>query len=154
MRLLRFGNKTLAIRENGEIKLLYDNIPIKVSELENDLNYVKYEELEKELEEYATKDLLNKKIDDILGDTSGKTLDTIEEIAEALNDNKDILTTLASKKDLEEIKTLLNSLNIYDYRYTTNAYVLDEKIYLDNATVVDGKLFLFEGKVLDGKLYL
>ena len=39
MKLLKYGNRAIAIKENGEIKLLFDNIPMKVSELENDLEY-------------------------------------------------------------------------------------------------------------------
>ena len=40
MRLLRFGNKAIALRNsNGVLKILADELPVNVSELVNDMNY-------------------------------------------------------------------------------------------------------------------
>lgn len=124
-------------------------IPTKVSDLTNDAGYLTQHQ---SLVDYATKNEVNakignlgnaqeadgnqeavphtvksyvdKKISDVIG-AAPSTLDTLEEIAEALNDNakmSDIANAIASKADISDIPIKVSDLN-NDSNFQTNAQV-------------------------------
>ena len=99
---------------------------------------------------------VNNRIDAIIGTGAGETLDTIGEIAQALRNNADVVDTLATKSEVDKIENTINSLNLYDYTFSSNAYVEDGVLYLDSnsAFVVSDTLVLRKGDVKNGTLYL
>ena len=110
-------------------------------------------------------DLVNKKyVDTKIGELFGEgqvdaTLDTIAEIAKAIEENEDVvealdtaITNKADKSEIDRIDEILNSLNIYDYTYAINPYVEGSTLYLDGAEVEGTTLKLRNGSVEDDTL--
>ena len=144
------GNPNLAERMAASRELaVKGDIPTKVSDLNNDAGYLTQHQ---SLADYATKNEINakignlgnaqeadgnqeavphtvksyvdKKISDVVG-AAPSTLDTLEEIAEALNDNakmSDIASAIASKADTSDIPTKVSDLN-NDSNFQTNSQV-------------------------------
>lgn len=107
--------------------------------------------------EVATKEHVAERIAQLIG-SAPETLDTLDEIAEALKDNEDIVDVLnqsiATKADKSYVDDMWGNLNIYDYTYSTNPYVENDTLYLENITVKDGTLMIRNGSVIDNTLYL
>jgi len=90
---------------------LASQIPTKVSDLTNDAGYITEDDLpdylkDSDLDDYATKDYVDDKITDLIGGAPS-TLDTLKEIADALQDN----ATMSMVADA--ISTKANSADVY-----------------------------------------
>lgn len=86
------------------------------------------------------------------------TLDTLGEIATALEENQDVVDVLnksvANKADKVYVDDLFGGLNLYSYIVYNNPEVKDDTLYLENGYVRDGVLYLKNAKVENGVLYI
>ena len=95
------------------------------------------------------------KIDQLVGEGASETLDTIGEISQAIEANEGVIKTLVTKNEIDEvIKQAIQSLNLYDYYYTTNPYVLGKTLFLSGVYVEDNTLYIREAEVEGGTLIL
>ena len=120
-------------------------IPVSTSQLTNDSGFLTVKDLPSDLTEYVTEEELtakgyttttyvNEKIADLVGGAPW-TLDTLEELADALKDNKDIVTLLeesiATKQDkIDDLATIRSNAEKGASTYTKEE--IDSKGYLTN----------------------
>lgn len=93
-----------------------------------------------------------------LVNSAPETLDTLGEIAAALEENEDVVEALnnsiSNKADKSYVDEVIASLNLYDYTYTTNPYVEGNVLYLENVSVEENTLKIKNGSVENNTLYL
>ena len=146
-------------------------IPVSTSQLTNDSGFLTVKDLPSDLTEYVTEEELtakgyttttyvNEKIADLVGGAPW-TLDTLEELADALKDNKDIVTLLeesiATKQDkIDDLATIRSNAEKGASTYTKEE--IDSKGYLTNIpseyvtnSELEGKGYLTQHQDISGK---
>lgn len=83
-------------------------------------------------------------------------VDSEEEVPTTKTVKKIVENNIGSgnSQEVENIKNMLNELNIYDYIVYNNPEVKDGTLYLENGYVQDGVLYLKNAKVVEGVLYI
>ena len=129
-------NKVITKALNEKVDKVIEEVEVEVEEVKNKAeialnNAVKAEQTAKEyvenaLLEYAKKTEVKQEISDLIN-SAPETLDTLGEIAKAIQDNEDVVDVLnqaigekASQKDLEEVEEKVDGINLTDYIKNTD----------------------------------
>lgn len=142
--LNQYVNNEFIKKTDADEKYAYkDNIPTKVSQLENDELFITHSALDNYTTYNYVDKFVNDKITDVV-DTAPQALDTLKELANALNNNENfgsyVVNELDKKANISEVQSLIdgmteqkNDIPIYDstkIQELTNAGQLPDK-YID-----------------------